>query len=86
MRIRMISTRRGADDGSTVRTYEAGAEYELPETERGQDLARVFLREGWAVDANPPEPVEPPASLGMQAEEHLDEAEAERRAARRRRR
>ncbi len=62
MKIRMLSTRRGADDGITVRTYEAGAEYELPETPRGQDLAEVFLREGWAVDADAavePEAAEP---------------------------
>lgn len=48
MKIRMLSTQHGADDGVTLRTYGAGEEYVLPDTGRGLDLAAVFLREGWA--------------------------------------
>jgi hypothetical protein len=54
MRLRMLKTASGADDGITLRAYEAGAEYNLPETPRGKDLAQVFLREGWAEQAEPP--------------------------------
>jgi hypothetical protein len=48
MRIRMLTTVRGAEDGFTVRTYEKGMEYALAETPRGKDLGAVFLREKWA--------------------------------------
>ncbi len=48
MRIRMLKTTRGAADGFTVQTYEAGQSYELPETLRAMDLARVFMAAGWA--------------------------------------
>ncbi len=50
MRIRVTKTTRAAPDGVTVRSYRAGATAEMPE-----DLARVFLREGWgrAVEAAP---------------------------------
>ena len=51
MKIVMLETRIGADDGFTVRKYEAGQEYDLPETPRGKDLAMVFLREKWAKPA-----------------------------------
>lgn len=111
MRLRMLSTQRAAEDGFTLRTYEAGQEYEIGGTPRADDLAAVFVRERWAepivqgpvmigvpaiavapeagikttdevlVEMDPPAP----PSLGEQAEEHLDEVEAERRAARRRR-
>jgi hypothetical protein len=50
MRIRVTKTTRAAPDGVTVRSYRAGETAEMPE-----DLARVFLREGWgrAVEAAP---------------------------------
>ena len=110
MKIRMLSTQRGADDGVTVRTYEAGHVYELAETERGLDLALVFLREGWAEEAEgrrtlggeaPPVPpgdapqggspspgaeaAAPAPSPDLEADEHADGVEAEKRAHRRRR-
>ncbi len=46
MIIRMLRTALGADDGYTVRTYDAGREYEV-----GSDLAREFLNSGVAVEA-----------------------------------
>ncbi len=50
MRILVTKTTRAAPDGVTVRSYRAGETAEMPE-----DLARVFLREGWgrAVEAAP---------------------------------
>lgn len=53
MRVRMLSTKNGADDGVTVRTYLAGQEYELPATSRGLDLAQVFVKAGWAQEVKP---------------------------------
>lgn len=48
MRIKMLETRRGTEDGFTVREYARGKEYELAPTERGEELGIVFMREGWA--------------------------------------
>jgi hypothetical protein len=48
MRLRMLSTQRGAEDGFSLSTYEKGREYEIGGTHRADDLAAVFLREGWA--------------------------------------
>lgn len=48
MRIRMLEKKQGADDGRTLRTYEAGQEYDMPNTQRGRDLAALFVSEGWA--------------------------------------
>ncbi len=42
MRIRVTKATRAAPAGVTVRSYRAGETAEMPE-----DLARVFLREGW---------------------------------------
>jgi hypothetical protein len=72
MRIRMKETRRGSEDGFTVKDYVANQEYELAATERGVDLGRVFIREGWAEElkgkpsaqAPTPESPEPPAPRG----------------------
>ncbi len=50
MRILVTKTTRAAPAGVTVRSYRASETAEMPE-----DLARVFLREGWgrAVEAAP---------------------------------
>jgi hypothetical protein len=48
VKIRMLKTQRGAEDGFTLRTYEEGHEYEIGGTQRADDLAAVFLHEGWA--------------------------------------
>ncbi len=42
MRILVLRTTRAAPDGVTVTTYEGGTEAELPE-----ELAKVFIAEGW---------------------------------------
>ncbi len=47
MRILVTKTTRAAPDGVTVRSYRAGETAEMPE-----DLARVFLREGWGREAD----------------------------------
>ena len=47
MRILVTKTTRAAPDGVTVRSYRAGEIAEMPE-----DLARVFLREGWGREAD----------------------------------
>lgn len=84
MRIRMLSDQRGADDGFTVRTYFAGKDYDIGGTPRADDLAAVFLREGWAEqsDAKPatvaafdPPPPEPVAEVEPVAAEPVAEAE-----------
>lgn len=53
MRIRMTKTVSGADDGVTVRQYLSGTEYVLGPMPRAEELALVFLREGWAELAEP---------------------------------
>ncbi len=47
MRILVTKTTRAAPGGVTVRSYRAGETAEMPE-----DLARVFLREGWGREAD----------------------------------
>lgn len=58
MRIRMNERRTGSPDGQHVYTYEAGETYSadsMPPVD--DDLAQVFVREGWAEEVKP----EPPA-------------------------
>lgn len=53
MRIRMTETRLGSPDGRTVHEYAAGETYDGATTPpMSDDLAAVFVREGWAVDAD----------------------------------
>lgn len=71
MKIRMLETQRGAEDGVTLRTYETGVEYDLGHTAGARDLAAVFVREGWAEQvAAPPSPraLEPEAPLLARAQ------------------
>lgn len=52
MRIRMKERREGSPDGRHVYTYETGETYDADTTPPvDDDLATVFLREGWAEDA-----------------------------------
>lgn len=44
MRIRMLETRRGSEDGFCIRLYEKGKEYEV-----GNLLAYTFITSGFAV-------------------------------------
>ena len=88
MKIRMLANAKGAPEGTDTREFVVGEVVEL-RSQRGLDLAGVFIREGWAeelVEARtaPAAPELEAPSLGLQAEEHLDEAEAERRGRRRR--
>jgi hypothetical protein len=46
MRIKMLETRRGSEDGFTVRRFEEGEQYDVAE-----GLARQFLKDGWAYNA-----------------------------------
>lgn len=48
MKIRMLKTMPGSVDGTAVRDYEAGQDYDLTATAGARDLAAVFVREGWA--------------------------------------
>ena len=43
MKITMLETRRGTEDGFLVRRYHEGETYEVTHA-----LAVVFLRQGWA--------------------------------------
>ena len=43
MKLTMIETRTGSEDGIHINTYFAGQTYEF-----GADLGSVFAREGWA--------------------------------------
>ncbi len=45
MKIRMKETRRGSEDGFTVKRYHAGSIHDLADS-----LARSFIRNGWAVE------------------------------------
>ena len=60
MKVTMLQTVQGSEDGVIVQVYREGEQYDLSATDRALDLAAVFLREGWAVEegvATPEEPV-----------------------------
>ena len=44
MKITMLDTRRGSDDGHIVKRFRKGTAYEVAD-----GLARSFIRQGWAV-------------------------------------
>jgi hypothetical protein len=50
MLITMIETRRGSEDGHTVRQFIKGSQYSVADT-----LARQFLNRGWAYNSEPGE-------------------------------
>lgn len=52
MKLVMLKTVRGAEDGVTIKTYEEGKEYEIGGHFRADDLAKAFLRDGVAVAAD----------------------------------
>ncbi len=69
MRVRMKKRASGSDDRVSTRVFEAGQEYEI-----GEELATVFLREGWAEGLEIPKPepleeraVEPPEDKAISA-------------------
>lgn len=45
MKIKKIESRRGSEDGFTVKRYHAGGVYEV-----AHSLAASFIRNGWAVE------------------------------------
>ena len=64
MRIRMKATVFGSRDGAATEQFKAGTEHELLHTARERELAKVFVREGWAdqvvaTNAAPAVPVAP---------------------------
>lgn len=50
MWIFMLETRRGSEDGHTVRLFEREKRYEVTES-----LAFEFITKGWAISAEVPE-------------------------------
>lgn len=50
MRIMMLKTQTGSLNGYRIDTYHAGVEYDMGLSDSHIDLARVFLREKWAVE------------------------------------
>ncbi len=63
----MLSHRRGAVDGFTVRDYVEGERYDLSATPGAVDLAQVFVREGWAVEVGAAEPAKAPEVIVPEA-------------------
>lgn len=47
MRIRVTETKDASEDGFTLKTYEAGQEYDMSEK-----LRRMFVREGWGEEVS----------------------------------
>jgi hypothetical protein len=56
VRVEMIESRKGSPDGVAVLDFDAGQAYDLPD-----ELADVFVREGWAKNATAPAAEKPPA-------------------------
>lgn len=52
MRIRMLESKSGSEDGVRLKDFKAGKEYELEDSPRGRDLGEAFIRYGWAVEAS----------------------------------
>lgn len=48
MKIKMLKTRQGSEDGFIIHNYVKGNEYDLADT-----LATHFLRNGWAFNNEP---------------------------------
>lgn len=57
MKLTMLETRTGSEDGIHINTYHVGATYDF-----GTDLGSVFVREGWA-QAPPLVPETKPAAI-----------------------
>jgi hypothetical protein len=81
MRIRVTKTTRAAPDGVTVRSYRAGETAEMPE-----ELARVFLREGWGREADAKDLEAAPANKALDGAPENKTPPNPRRTKRRRRR
>jgi hypothetical protein len=70
MRIRMLKTVRGSEDGFTARDFCAGQFYDLVSPPRALELALAFVRDGLAETAAalPPAPPDPFVRLPLPAE------------------
>jgi hypothetical protein len=80
-RLLMLATHTGSPDGHNIHTYTAGEVYDATTTPRmSAHLAVIFLRAGWAVDADAT-PDEPEAIAAPEPTPEL--APATRRAQRR---
>lgn len=55
--IRMLRTMDGSPDGRAVHSYAKGREYPAAGFPLSDDLRGVFLREGWAEEIDPADPV-----------------------------
>ena len=53
MKIKMLSTQKGSIDGIHLATYESGSVHDLSASKGERELATVFIRERWAVEALP---------------------------------
>ena len=67
--ITMLESRDGSPDGIRVFRYLAGETYPDEATPMSEDLRTVFLREGWATDAD--ELGEPVSTMVEQAAEAM---------------
>lgn len=63
MLIKMLETRRGSEDGFVVRRFMQGETYDVADS-----LAKRFLNDGWAYNAEP----EAPASSSTASGEVID--------------
>lgn len=52
MQILMIKSREGSPDGKSIRLYQKGHQYIVPQ-EISEDLAKTFVRERWAKNYTP---------------------------------
>lgn len=80
MRITMKQRRLGSPDGHHVHPYIEGETYHAESyPPMSDDLASVFLREGWAIDADAePEPGDVPVvTEGDEPGESTDESEGD---------
>lgn len=48
-KVKVTTTTKASPGGAVVETYEAGSTYEMTD-----ELAGIFLREGWGVDPDAP--------------------------------
>jgi hypothetical protein len=59
MRIRMLETAKGSPDGVSVYDFTEGDEHEAaPHSAMSDELARVFIAQGLAVEVTPADPGE----------------------------
>jgi len=68
MRIKMLSTQKGALDGICISTYTAGAEYDLGNTAQAKALAQAFIGARMAIEVTQETAssvIEKPATAGF---------------------